>query len=245
MPVQGVDVSKWQGEMSWLTCAHAGAKFALIRAGSIDNNTGQCYTDNQFKRNAELAPAAMSATGYYWYFRPNHDPIKQADYFCALIQPIKTWRIYPACDIEERGGKTPQTVSNAVMKFCDRVYINLKVKPMIYTSPGFWNTYVAPNPWAHLIKLWVAHWGVNKPTLPREWKEWLFWQTHVGQDGYQYGAQQEGIHHDVYNGRWEEFTEEFCDGGGETVPLDSWIVDYAYPWMVQQGYSGPKPGGAK
>lgn len=244
--VTGIDVSKWQGEMSWLTAQSAGAKFAIIRAGSVDNNTGACYEDYQFKRNSALAPATMAATGYYWYFRPNHNPLTQADYFCNLIKPLKTWKIYPVCDTEVNGGKTPLYVSNALMKFCNRIYEILRVHPMIYTSPGFWDANVAPNAWAQYLKVWIAHWGVKVPTLAREWKEWKFWQTHVAQDGYAYGTEppNQGLDHDVYNGTWDQFANEFC-GGISTVPVDIFTVDYVYPYMVAHGYTGPKPEGAK
>jgi GH25 family lysozyme M1 (1,4-beta-N-acetylmuramidase) len=41
----GTDVSKWQGDMNWEKADSAGANFAFIRAGSIDNISGNCYTD--------------------------------------------------------------------------------------------------------------------------------------------------------------------------------------------------------
>lgn len=69
----------------------------------------------------------------------------------------------------------------------------------IYTSPGFWNAYVSA-PWAKLYALWVAHWNVARPTLPRDWalvSPWL-WQYAVRSDGLAFGMQSRDLDHD----RW-------------------------------------------
>ena len=36
MAVNGIDVSKWQGEIDWQKANSAGAQYAIIRSGSID-----------------------------------------------------------------------------------------------------------------------------------------------------------------------------------------------------------------
>ena len=143
MAVNGTDVSKWQGEIDWQKAKSAGAQFAIIRAGSIDNIAGNCYEDTQFRRNAELAPQAMP-TGFYWYFRPNWNALIQADFFCDLIQD-KSWKIYPVIDVEEHASMTKTAVASAVWSVTNRVYQRTGVRPMIYASAGFWNSHVARN----------------------------------------------------------------------------------------------------
>src|SRR3990167_761278 len=62
--VLGVDVSHWQAKrdvvpvihMDWAKCQEAGAKFAFIRAGSINAVNGICYEDYEFQYNSEVAP---------------------------------------------------------------------------------------------------------------------------------------------------------------------------------------------
>jgi GH25 family lysozyme M1 (1,4-beta-N-acetylmuramidase) len=49
--INGIDVSHWQGVMDWAKAKAAGVQFAIIRAGSIDANTGVCYTDYQYEAN--------------------------------------------------------------------------------------------------------------------------------------------------------------------------------------------------
>lgn len=248
MPVAGIDVSKWQGEIEWQKAKNAGAQFAIIRAGSIDNPSGTPYEDFQFQRNAGLAPGFMPV-GFYWYFRPNHNPLTQAEYFISLLEG-KQWKIYPALDVEENGGLNGNNVASAVWVFLNRVYQQLRVRCLIYSSPGFWNSYVARSTWAREYPLWVAHWNVATPALPRDWSEtgetYKFWQTHVGNDGPDYGMQSKGLDHNVYNGNYDQFVREFNLGGPppppDTMPFDDFVIEKLYPLMVERwGYDGPRP----
>ncbi len=217
--VRGIDVSLWQAVINWPRAKEKGVQFAIIRAGSATSSTGECYKDTQFDRNSEQAPDHMVAVGYYWYFKPAANPIVQAEYFCNLIRD-KRWRIWPVVDVEETGGKDKRGVASAVWVFCDRVKKALG-HVMIYTSPGFWNSYVYPSDWAHKIPLWIAHWGVSQPWLPTDWSRyqtpWLFWQTHVGQDGFDHGMSSRGLDHNVFNGDLATFKATFGigDGGGQ------------------------------
>src|SRR4030066_701314 len=139
--VLGVDVSKWQGMMNWDKAAAAGAKYAVARAGSIDQSTGVLYIDDQFERNSIEAPKRMP-TGFYWYFRPQYDAIKQADFFSNLIKD-KDNKLRPVIDVETEGGQTPQVIATRVLQFLDHVEKLVKIKPKIYTRMSFWNPYVA------------------------------------------------------------------------------------------------------
>ena len=130
--VLGIDVSRWQGLMNWLTASNAGAKYAFIRAGSISTYDGKCYKDIYFDVNSQAAYNYMPV-GYYWYFRPNYSAIVQADYFTRLVE--NTERKLPlVCDIETSGGLTPYYVEKRTKEFCDRLEYNLGKQPLIYTS---------------------------------------------------------------------------------------------------------------
>ena len=213
MLVKGIDVSKWQAEITWPKTKLAGMDFAIIRAGSVDNITGKCYIDFQFERNSIEAPKVMPV-GYYWYFRPGQNPITQAQYFADLINPAG-FTIYPTCDIEESNGKSPQHITSVLWTFCDRIKKLTGTECMIYTSPGYAMSYFQPNSWMKDLPLWIAHWNVSQPIIPVQWRDYAktytFWQTHVGQDAQEYGMGigSAGLDHDVYRGEWEDFAKEF------------------------------------
>jgi len=249
MQVKGIDVSKWQGEINWQKAKSAGAQFAFVRAGSVDNPTGTCYEDFQFQRNARLALPVMPV-GFYWYFRPNQNAVKQAEFFMNVIRG-KDYKLYPTVDVEENGGLSASSVAIAIWSFLNRVYQQMGVRCLIYTSSGFWNSYVERTTWVREYPLWVAHWNVQMPTLPADWlayaETYTFWQSYVGNDGPEYGMKSQGLDHDVYNGDWEKFAAEFHLDGTlppppETMPVDDFVIEQVYPAMVANwGYTGPKP----
>lgn len=204
----GIDVSKWQGEMDWNVAVAAGVNVAIIRAGSIDNVNGLPYEDTQFRRNAELAPPLMPV-GFYWYFRPNWSSTIQANYFCDLIKDI-AWKVPPVIDIEENAGMSNAEVASAVWSFANQIEQKTGVRPIIYTSPGFWNSYVGPTTWAKEYPLWVAIWvnlGVLSPLLPNDWKGItpVMWQYRVFKGGGSiYGAQSADIDLDTTYPKFED-----------------------------------------
>lgn len=179
----GIDLSKWQGLWDWDISVEQGVRFAFIRAGSISTG-GALYEDYQFKVNAEEAPKRMPV-GFYWYFRPNHDATKQADYFCDLIKD-KGWKLPPVMDIETKGGLGNSTVGAACAKFVGRVYDRTNTWPIVYTRGYFWNDNVAYRSIFDECDLWVARytwkskpWGnlFESPKLaPNYWTDWTFWQ---------------------------------------------------------------------
>lgn len=211
--VQGLDLSFWQSEINWEKVKIAGNQFAILRAGTVDGG-GNCYTDKQFVRNTAEAPKYMKAFGYYWYFRPFKPAVMQANYFYELIKNTGA-TIYPACDIEESNGLTPGTVINAVDAFLRRLE-TLGMKPMIYTSPGFYATNFIDknilNVWVKKYPLWIANWKVSKPVIPKPYLTYKFWQWGVLPDGQEngMGIGSVSVDHDIYGGTQEQFDTEFC-----------------------------------
>src|SRR5512146_139615 len=62
MPVQGIDVSAWQGDIDWLKARAAGTQFAFIKA-----TEGGDHLDPKFLENWEGAKRAGIARGAYHF----------------------------------------------------------------------------------------------------------------------------------------------------------------------------------
>ena len=217
----GVDVSKWQKEMDWQKCDAAGAKFAFIRAGSISIG-GSLYTDYQFERNAELAQEYMPI-GFYWYYRPQHSPEGQADYFCDLIESSEwAWLMPPVLDLESSGGLSPSAITNSAAAFALRVNENLGVLPLLYSRAYWLNANTVPDDFMKLLDLWIARytskgkpWGnilpwPDSPRIkPRDYDDWTFWQFSAGGNGRgaEFGAQSKSIDLNYFNGDQAAFDE--------------------------------------
>ena len=61
----GIDVSRYQGNINWGRVAAAGKQFAIVRIGSA--NSGGLYVDPYFLQNVNGAKAAGLRVGAYYY----------------------------------------------------------------------------------------------------------------------------------------------------------------------------------
>jgi lysozyme len=184
----GIDVSEFQKTINWTKVSNAGIRFGVIRA-----TKGQTYEDPTFDTNFAGARANGIVVGAYHRAKaqPNSsgdanltDARREADFFLTVAAPT-AGHLIPALDIEETGGLRPGQLVAWVKAWLVRVTNVLGVKPMIYTSPNFWNTAMGSSPWFanHGYKLWIADWRGNPaPEVPvGDWRGqgWLFWQwTH-------------------------------------------------------------------
>lgn len=86
----------------------------------------------------------------------------------------------------------------------------LGVFPLIYTNPGFWDSYVTPSDVERDCDLYIANWQVSAPRIPNAWakrgKTYRIWQRDVlkGQ-GPAWGMQSQDIDFDEFNGDLQAF----------------------------------------
>ena len=173
--IHGIDVSKWQGKMDWGKALAAGAHYAYLRAGSIDAISGKCYVDEQFEANYAGA-AGRLPIGCYWYLRLDKDPVLQAKFFLGLMEH-KVFQLPPVIDVEMAGSAV------AVSKFAEVLVSALGGLPMIYTRANVWDNLLGDKSFAKGFFLWIAHYDVAVPNLPKTWPAWDVWQYRSGDDG--------------------------------------------------------------
>jgi GH25 family lysozyme M1 (1,4-beta-N-acetylmuramidase) len=181
----GIDVSHWQGTINWAQVAGAGIKFAIAKATESSS-----YVDPKYSTNKNGAAAnGIKFTGYH-FARPGRDggtlgtdAIGEANHF-TKVAALRSGNIIPALDLEATGGLGPDNLTKWVAKWLSTVSSSMGgVRPMIYTSPSFWKTYMGDTTQfadAGYKVLWIAHWTSNSaPTVPaNNWggKSWTFWQ---------------------------------------------------------------------
>ena len=192
----GIDVSRYQGTINWDTAKAEGVKFAFMKLteGTATQNT---IKDPQFNRNWSESKAKGIYRGAYHFYNAWLDPVQQADWFCDNLP--EDWDFPPVADIEDRRGASA-TENIDILKFLERIEQRIGVKPIVYTSPGYWNSIVGNHSWASNYDLWVAHWQVVNPQLPLGWNTWAFWQYDVIYGGQRYGVQSERLDVDLFNG---------------------------------------------
>lgn len=78
--------------------------------------------------------------------------------------------------IDQTCGSTP--LIELARQFLETLAGLTGYKPVLYTSPWFWNTFCQPYPdWTDFVIRWVAHYTeAAQPMLPNGWPDWTLWQ---------------------------------------------------------------------
>ena len=83
MEKQGIDVSKWQGEIEWPRVAASGVAFAMVRA-----SYGRDSEDPRFKANISGAAASGLPCGayHYCYAMSVEEAKTEAEFFLRTVK---------------------------------------------------------------------------------------------------------------------------------------------------------------
>jgi lysozyme len=168
MTIRGIDVSAHQGRVDWHGVKAEGYGFAFVKA-----TEGAVYTSATFKRNWQGTKEAGLLRGAYHYFLGNMNPEKQAEHFLNVVQP-QAGDLPPVLDIEVSRGVSRLHLAAVVLAWLKHVEAATGLKPIIYTYPSFWRSSVGVD--MSDYPLWIAHYRRKTPSLPKGWKDYLFWQ---------------------------------------------------------------------
>jgi GH25 family lysozyme M1 (1,4-beta-N-acetylmuramidase) len=163
----GIDVSHWEGKIDWEIAAQA-IGFAYYKC-----TDGIRYIDDQFLNNQRGCAEVGLPHAPYHYFQPALDPTLQAEHFIHTAG--KQYCKY-IVDVEAR--ERDPKITQKVFAFLERVEQLTGSRPAIYTSAGYWNDFIQPQPaWAGAYDLLVAHYtAAHIPLLPSGWKQFAIWQ---------------------------------------------------------------------
>ncbi len=181
---RGIDVSNWQGAITWAKVAAAGYTFAFGKA-----TEGTSYTDPTYSANRSGSEAAGLVFGAYHFARPSGasraaataSAVAQADYFADVAAP-EPGELPPVLDLEATGGLNSTLLTLWTQTWLDEVFARTGIRGFVYSSPSFWDGDLAGTTSiaAAGYRLWIAHWTSNAaPTVPASnWNGagWTFWQ---------------------------------------------------------------------
>ena len=155
----GIDISKWQGEIDWAKVKAAGIDFAMIRSSARSN-----YTDPCLEANVKGCEAHGIAYGFYHYSYATTVAAAQAeaDYFLKVISKYSP--TMPVCfDIEdptqENLGKPLLTAMTVA--FLDKVE-KAGYYSMLYTNLLWLNKYLDYEQ-IKRFDIWLAAWRDIRP----------------------------------------------------------------------------------
>jgi lysozyme len=170
--VKGIDVSSYQGTVSWTKVRASGRVFAFARV-SDGNNT----IDKTFATNWPGMRSAGIIRGAYQYFRPSQDATKQADLLISKINAaggLKAGDLPPTLDFETSSGLAASTAVARAKTWLARVESKLGVKPIIYSGANM--SSVTGSHFKNYL-LWAPNYGATCPSIATGWSNWTFWQN--------------------------------------------------------------------
>ncbi len=199
--VFGIDLSHYQekDDIIWdslhLKQNNIRFEFAIFRA-TMGNDT----TDKNFPFFWKKAKKHKLIRGAYHYYRPDEDPVLQANSYLKTVK-LEKGDFLPVLDIEKLPKKKEiEHFLNDIQIWLDIVEKKYGKKPIIYTYISFYDDYL------HLkfkkYPLWIANYNnVPSPTPLHTWKMWQFTEN-----GIMPGSKVK-IDLNIYNGKRENIKE--------------------------------------
>ena len=174
MPVQGIDVSYYQGDIDWQKVGDAGVQFAYIKA-----TEGGDRVDPKFLDNWRAAKQAGIARGAYHVM-----------YWCRVAQEQASWFMLNAPEDEDALPPVLDLEWNSYSKTCPhriardtaiaKIKIMLKAmeahsgkRPIIYTDPKFYREVLEGEFISH--DFWLRS-VAARPEAKYPARNWAFWQ---------------------------------------------------------------------
>lgn len=166
----GIDVSEHNGRIDWGRVKSSGVNFAILRAGYGRIIT---QTDDTFERNYNNAKEVGVHVGAYWYcYATTPEDAKKEAAVCLRVLKGKKFDYPIYYDIEEK--KTFATgmknVSDIARAFCETLE-DAGYFVGIYSGASAFRTYFDDDVKSR-YSIWVAHWGVKKPSYDGNYGIW-------------------------------------------------------------------------
>ena len=174
MPVQGIDVSKYQGDIDWGRVREAGIDFAYLKVSE-----GGDYVDSRFFDNWEGASRAGVPRGAYHFMYWCRSASEQAVWFTQAV-PQDSSQLPPVLDLEwNNDSKTcPQRIPRdealaKIRKMLEILELHTGKRPVIYTDITFHRDVLEGEFPDH--EFWLRSVAAEPEERYKE-RPWTFWQ---------------------------------------------------------------------
>ncbi|MGH2465316.1 MAG: glycoside hydrolase family 25 protein, partial [Candidatus Limnocylindrales bacterium] len=130
-PLEGIDVSRWQGTINWAQVKAAGKAFVVMKA-----TEGTGYVDPSYSTNRAGALGVGIPMAAYHFASPDpsaNEAVLEADHYVA-VAGNSAGNLVPVLDLEQTGGLGSAALQVWVRKWLDEVTLKLGIQPMVYVS---------------------------------------------------------------------------------------------------------------
>lgn len=203
-PVQGVDVSSYQGIIDWNMLSQQNISFAFIKA-----TEGSTFVDERFQYNWDEAVKTDLWVGAYHFFSFESEGTKQAEHFILTVgsldhclPPVIDIEYY---DIESDMSFSKEKIKHEIKDFVQIIKDYYGVYPILYVTQKTYNDLIRDN--IVDCPLWVRS-VYCKPKFIEN-NNWTFWQYSNRHKLSGYKGIEKYIDINAYNGNMDEFQTQF------------------------------------
>ncbi len=182
--MRGIDVSLWRGAIQWgeVPKDEGNIRFAITKA-----TDGIGWTDPTFDVNWVGMRRAGLVRGSFHFYQPGIDAEAQADYYMGVMDGlVHDFDLPLILDVEPTkfnistwGKLSSQEHAKRLRRCLERIQAGSGRKPILYTNPNTWQTYLKHSKAFSDYPLWLANYTTGLPLVPAEnWggKGWTIWQ---------------------------------------------------------------------
>lgn len=170
----GIDVSHYQGTITWTSVASAGKTFAFCKS-----TEGVSSVDDTFANNMTKGRSAGLRMGAYHFARPNSNAaVDEARFFVKTATPyLLAGNMLPVLDLESGLELGKADLSQWTRDWCQEVERLTTLRPIVYTSRNYARNYAETD--LKSWPLWIAE-PESAPGTPTSgigpWAKWTFKQ---------------------------------------------------------------------
>jgi lysozyme len=206
--VHGIDVSDYSCKIDWEEVKKMNSNGVKVRFAFMRATRGTNEVDYQLDDNWAGAKEAKILRGAYHFYKYNHDPIAQAQFFLNHVT-IEKGDLPAVLDIED-DKKTNDLdlpkgdIIKSISAWLAIVEKGSGIRPIIYTNLDYYKRYIAYNFPNH--KIWIANYNNMRGVKLPDGKTWSIWQ--IG-DKARCNGVSEKIDFNIFNGSIEDLNT-FC-----------------------------------
>lgn len=166
--MKGIDVSAYQGDIDWRKVKEVGYQFVIIRLGYGDNILSQDDKKLQYNLTKCMEyniPYAFYLVSYAKNFTGKESVDSEIEHTKRLIQGTKPFGIFYDMEIENTISLGKETLTNFAITYCD-YFKNKGYNVGIYANKNWFTNYLDYDKLKKQnYKIWLAHYGIEKPSL--------------------------------------------------------------------------------
>jgi len=188
------DISFWQDKANF-NIMRQKSMGVILRAGQGS------WRDSRFSTFRTGAMSVNLPFGSYFYYDNNFDPKRRAEKWAEILDgmpgTLGAWLDLEDSDIGQF--KSWKHWYDCIERF---KILMPNVQLGIYTRASYFDELVPESKKSYFTQypLWIAHYKVNKPTLPKGWTDWVLWQFTESGDGHAHGVGSHEIDMNYYKG---------------------------------------------